>query len=266
MPFAFSTLGCPDWTLDQVLELATSRGVDGLELRAAPDTWIHVGLVDAERASVRARCAASGVSVLTLASYLRVCEPGNDEAFARDAVDHLRLASDVGADYLRVFPGAGGVGAEADDRAGRRLAALVPVAQDLGVRIGLETHDSHPRGVDIAAILWALDERAPGHCVEVIWDALHPWRAGEEPAETLRAVAPWLAYLQIKDADAGPDGALRLVGAGQLPLDLIAAELPHRRELWWSLEWEKAWHPELADLPEALDDALAWYRHTVASR
>jgi len=263
MPFAFSTLGCPGRTLQEVLELATSRGVDGLELRAAPDAGIHVELDGAQRAAVRGQCAAAGVEVLALASYLRVCEPGDDEEFARDATDHLRLAADLHASYLRVFPGPGGAGADGDDRAVRRLAAIAPTAAALGVRIGLETHDSHPRGSDVAAILWALDERLPEHGVEVIWDALHPWRAGESPVQTLQAVAPWLAYVQIKDAEAGPDGPLRSVGAGRLPLDGIAGELPHRASLWWSLEWEKVWHPELADLPEALDDALAWYHRAV---
>ncbi|MBB2890926.1 sugar phosphate isomerase/epimerase family protein [Flexivirga oryzae] len=263
MPFAFSTLGCPDRTLQEVLELATSRGVDGLELRAAPDAVVHIGLDDQQRTAVREQCAAAGVQVLALASYLRVCELGDDEAFARDASDHLRLASDLGASYLRVFPGPGGAGAEGDERAVLRLTEIAPLAHQLGVRIGLETHDSHPRGADIAAILWALDERLPEHGVEVIWDALHPWRAGEDPVDTLQAVAPWLGYVQIKDADAGPDGALRAVGRGDLPLDRIAAELPHRGSLWWSLEWEKVWHPELAELPEALDDALDWYRRAV---
>lgn len=263
MPFAFSTLGCPDRTLQEVLQLAASRGVDGLELRAAPDTGIHVGMPDGERAAARASCEAAGVRALTVASYLQICEPGDDRAFARNATDHLRLAADLGATYLRVFPGPGGAGADGDARAVQRLEGLVPVARDLGIRIGLETHDSHPRGVDVAAILWTLDELVPEHGVEVIWDALHPWRNGEDPAETLKAVAPWLAYVQIKDADAGPDGALRSVGAGQVPLDRIAAELPHRTSLWWSLEWEKLWHPELADLPAALDDAQAWYRQTI---
>lgn len=263
MPVAFSTLGCPDRTLQEVLELATSRGVDGLELRAAPDAVVHIGLDEDERDAVRSACAAAGVGVLTLASYLRVCDPGDDRAFARDATEHLRLAADVGAAYLRVFPGPDGSGADGDERAVRRLAELAPAARDLDVRIGLETHDSHPRGADVAPILRALDARCPGHGVSVIWDALHPWRAGEGPAETLRAIAPWLAYVQIKDADAGPGGALRAVGEGQLPLDRIAALLADRPDLWWSLEWEKLWHPELAELPQALDGALAWYRHTV---
>jgi sugar phosphate isomerase/epimerase len=263
MPFAFSTLGCPDRTLQEVLELATSRGVDGLELRAAPDAGIHVGLDDRERALVRGQCAAAGVRILTVASYLRACEPGDDEAFAQDAAEHLKLAADLGALYLRVFPGPAGAGPGGDARAVRRLAGLVPAMQQLGVRIALETHDSHPRGTDLAPILRSLDEQVPGHGVGVIWDALHPWRAGEDPAETLRAIDQWLYYVQIKDADAGPDGALRGVGAGQLPLDRIAGLLAGGSDLWWSLEWEKLWHPELADLPEALEDALAWYRHTV---
>lgn len=263
MPFAFSTLGCPDLALDEVLALATSRAVDGLELRAAPDAIVDVGTDLGARHAARTACEDADVRVLTVASYLGVCDPGEDDAFLASAVDHLRLAADLGAAYLRVFPGRDGAGPDGDVRAVRRLTALTPHAQEHGVRIAVETHDSHPRGVDVAAILQQLDQRIPDHHVEVIWDVLHPWRAGEDPAATLRAVAPWLAYVQMKDADAGPEGALRGVGAGQVPLDVIAALLADRPGLWWSLEWEKLWQPQLAELPDALGDALAWYRHTV---
>ena len=115
----------------------------------------------------------------------------------------------------------------------------------------------------MAAILQLLDAQSPDHCVDAIWDVLHPWRAGEAPSDTARALAPWLGYVQIKDGDAGPDGTLGQLVAGQLTLDRVAAELTGRADLWWSLEWEKQWHPELVDLPQALDGALGWYRHTV---
>lgn len=262
MPFAFSTLGCPDRSMQEVLELATSTGVSGLELRAAPDAGVHVGLDDAERARLRTAFEAAGMRVLTVASYLRVCDPGDDGAFVRDAVDHLRLAADLGASYVRTFPGSDADDLEGDARAVRRLSECVATAKSLGVRICLETHDSHPRGSDISGILHMLDQQSPAHEVEVVWDALHPWRAGETPESTLQAIGPWLAYVQIKDAD--DDGVLRKVGDGRVPLDRIAAQLPDRADRWWSLEWEKLWHPEIADLPEALEPALAWYRRAVS--
>ena len=34
MKLAFSTLGCPNWELDQIVETAESLGYDGVELRA----------------------------------------------------------------------------------------------------------------------------------------------------------------------------------------------------------------------------------------
>jgi sugar phosphate isomerase/epimerase len=271
MPFAFSTLGCPEYTLDEVLDLAVLKGVDGVELRAAPGAIVSVESPPDQIDAVRAACDASGVRILALSSYLRTREAGDDDAFERDMAAHLRVAARLGAPYLRVFPGGIAEDPDGDVRAVRRLATAAPLAAELGVRPALETHDTRRRGAQVARILTLLDERAPGHGVGAIWDAMHPWRAGEAPADTARELAPWLAFVQIKDGDVsdpvtGEDGALREVGDGRLPLDELAALLSDRVGLWWSLEWERLWHPELVDLPTALDSASAWYRQAVGVR
>lgn len=203
------------------------------------------------------------MQALSVCSYLKACEPGSDDDFLESLGDHLRLAQDIGAWFVRVFPGANGAGTEGDERAVRRLSSAMPDATESGVRILLETHDSHPRGADIAAILGELDARCPGHTVGAIWDVLHPWRAGETPETTLRSIAPWLEYVQIKDAEV--TGELRVVGDGAVPLDEIAALLRNRPDLWWSLEWERLWDPRLAALPIALGAARSWYDNRVES-
>src|ERR1051325_11925443 len=38
MKLAFSTLGCPDWDVDQIVEAARRLGYDGVELRAVGGT------------------------------------------------------------------------------------------------------------------------------------------------------------------------------------------------------------------------------------
>jgi sugar phosphate isomerase/epimerase len=143
----------------------------------------------------------------------------------------------------------------------RRLARLAARAVPAGPRILLETHDSHPRGADVRAVLTGLDAVAPGHPCGAIWDAMHPWRAGESPADTAAALAPWLAYVQFKDGTR--DGQVTALGDGAVPLGEIAALVGER---WWSFEWERAWHPHLAPLDVALPAAAAWYRRHVRPR
>ncbi|MFD0823604.1 nitrate- and nitrite sensing domain-containing protein, partial [Micromonospora zhanjiangensis] len=64
-----------------------------------------------------------------------------------------------------------------------------------GVTVLLETHDSHPRGADVARILRAVDHPR----VRAGWDLLHPWRHGEPVTATAAILRPWLAHVQLKD-------------------------------------------------------------------
>jgi len=269
MPLAFSTLGCPGDSLDKVIATAHAYGVTGLELRAADGEFVHPRMPVTERRAVRSALAAEGLTVLALASYVKVCSPDPDEEVdgaLRSAID---LAADLGAANVRVFPGAGlppqldaaepnADLAAADARGARRMTAASDHARARGVTLLLETHDSHPRGVDVARLLELVPADVP---VKVIWDLMHPWRHGEDPDATAAALAPWLAYPQFKDGvrAAEPNTVtLTLPGAGQLPLahmlELVVGLASAQGDVdpWLSLEWERAWHPELPPLAEAL--------------
>lgn len=256
---AFSTLGCPEMDLDTVLAVAQSYGFVGLELRAWPDQPVRVGLGPDERASIRRRLDAAGIAALSVASYVRVADPDLDtDAVVADALAHARLGADLGARYLRVFPGGprnAPSSPEGDTRAAERLARIVTESRDLGVTVALETHDSHPRAADVARIL---DEPA---CtgVAVVWDVLHTWLAGERPDETLTRLAGRLAYVQVKDVAARHDLTPRPLGAGVLPLTDVAAVLRSAGfDGWVSWEYERAWYPEVPALSDLAADVKGW--------
>ncbi|MFC4590206.1 sugar phosphate isomerase/epimerase family protein [Sphaerisporangium corydalis] len=278
---AFSTLGCPGWPLEQVASMAARTGWPGLELRSAPDEPVHRGLTAAGRRA--ARSALAGVTVLCVASYVKVAAPpgppggpgvlgaglgnggagsGDEEVEAGDEevvsalLAEAELARDLGAAAVRVFPGGQGDGQD-DRRAVRRLRAVAPRLPD-GVEVWLETHDSHPRGRDVARVLAEVGSPR----VRAIWDAAHPWLAGETVAETAAALAPWLAHVQVKDRASVADPTPVPLGDGVLPLRQVLAAL---RELgyggWVSLEWEHKWHPSATSLEHALQAGRAWLGH-----
>lgn len=255
-PLAVSTLGMPRAPLPEFLALAQKHGCTAVDLRAAEGECVHVGLDAQQRQAIRRACAAAGLAVLAVSSYVKICAPGDDAAVVQNLADHLRLAADLGAPGVRVFPGGAGDGQD-DDRARRRLAAAAPIAQRCAVRVWVETHDSHPRGADVRRLLtgpW------PDGVVGAIWDAAHPWIAGEEPATTWRALADVLEFVQLKDVTARKVGAEpRLMGDGVLPWETITEQLRaggYARPL--CLEWEKLWFPELPDLDAALGAAATW--------
>lgn len=266
-PLAFSTLGCPGAPLDEVIALATATGCTGVELRHAEGEPVRPGLSEAELAAAGRRLSDAGITPLALAGYVRLAADGPPDA---EVVDDIRRDIDaahaLGARHVRLFPG----GSEpATDRAAARLAAVADAATAAGVVLLLETHDSHRRGTDVAAVLRTaamLSGAEParpsdGGPIGAIWDVLHTWLGGETPAETAGALAPWLGYVQLKDVPDGTDRTPVAPGAGALPLAEVLAELDrHAFTGWLSLEYERAWFPGVPPLADVLPSFVALAR------
>src|SRR4051812_6744924 len=107
MKLAFSTLGVPGLPLADVLRLATTHGYHGVELRAHPEEPVHPGIDAAARTEVAAEFKAAGVEILGVAGYARVAAPGEDGPVLDEVRALVDLARDLGAPFVRVFPGGG---------------------------------------------------------------------------------------------------------------------------------------------------------------
>lgn len=255
-PLAFSTLGCPGASIDEIRALAGDSGWQALELRVSDEEYIRLGLDPAERAAVRRAFQDAGVRVVCLASYVRVGQPDiTDQDCVEDLVRHLELASDLGATGIRVFSGAQEVTPEADARMGRRMLAVADRFAEADVSLLLETHDSHRAGRDVARVVAGVGHPAVG----ALWDVLHTWLAGETAAESGRELAPWLRHVQIKNVASRADLTPVGLGAGVIPLaDVLTVLDSLGYQGFLSLEWEKRWHPAAGPLPDALAEARAW--------
>lgn len=270
MRFAFSTLGVPGMPVPEVIGLAADAGYQGVELRAHPEEPVHPLLGAGERAEVRGRFADAGVEILAVAGYAGVAaarDAAGEKELAQELSELVLLAADLGAPYVRVFPGGGDRPADAADAdAARRLAAVAPLAAERGVRVLLETHDSHRTGADAARVLGPVGHRQIG----AVWDVLHSWLGGEEPVDTHAALAPHLGYVQVKDVASAEDRTPLPLGAGTLPLAAVLDTLARDPEDahgpvpaaeggydqgpggWLCWEYEKRWFPQAADLPGLL--------------
>lgn len=211
MKLAFSTLGVPGLPVADVLQLAVTHGYHGVELRAHPEEPVHPGIDAGQRADVAAEFKAAGVEVLGLAGYARVAAPGDDDAVLAEIRELLELARDLGAPFIRVFPGGDAEQSveEADATAARRLGTAAEWGADLGVRVLLETHDSHRTGADALRVLGPVGHRQAG----ALWDVMHTWLGGEQPSETLAALGPYLGYVQVKDIASAADTTPLPLGA-----------------------------------------------------
>ncbi|MEV6607105.1 sugar phosphate isomerase/epimerase family protein [Kutzneria sp. NPDC051319] len=242
--FAVSTLGMPGVPLAQAVRTAVAHGCEGLEIRAHPDEEVHLGMASA--ATARRLIADAGLEVACLAGYAKVCAPGPDGPVIAELRALVDLAHQLGAPSIRVFPG--GDGAAYD-----RIAAVLDDVRAAGVRLLVETHDSHPTGEAVLTIVEPIGQPA---AVAALWDAVHPWRQGESPARTRAVLGDYFGYFQLKDARAADPTPLP-PGDGEVPL-AECAEVLQAWSGWVSVEWERAWYPDIPPVETALDAASRW--------
>jgi sugar phosphate isomerase/epimerase len=281
---AFATLGCPNWDLPTIARRAAEYGYDGVELRGVAGQHVAPDLTLPERTEVRRLFADHGVEIAGIMAYTRFAgavERAEQRRQEETLVRFVELAADLGAPVVRTFGGdlpKEGAGAgdwpSAVARVAESLNNCAPAAEDHGVAIALETHDAFSLGAGVADVLAVV----PSPAVGALWDLLHPFRHGEAPEETAALLRGRVKHVHAKDGrphsppveafdaearggesgrprseNSGPaDWALVEVGKGSVPtLRMLQLLLDGGYDGYISLEWEKQWHPELAEPEEA---------------
>src|SRR5918912_1466159 len=107
MKYAFTTLACPAWSIEQVVEAATTLGYDGVELRLLDGAVIDPGADRAKVEQAVARYRAAGVEVCALDSSCTFnhADPGAREREVSDLLRWVDLAEDLQVPLVRVFGG-----------------------------------------------------------------------------------------------------------------------------------------------------------------
>lgn len=266
MQFAYSTLACPGWTIEEAVAAAVRYGYDAIEWRLAdgeliaPETPIEV------RRRLHDVPKANGIAVACLDTSCRVVQASSQErAQTIEAAQRMAdIAVELGAPYIRLF---GGPLPEGETNASM-IAPTAEVLHHIGVYcaerniIGvIETHDSWSHSEDVLALFNA----AASPAIKVLWDIHHTYRMGEAPTQTVARLGNAIAYVHVKDGrpQAGTtDGwELCLLGEGIVTLhESLTALKQSGYDGYLSLEWEKKWHPTIAEPEIALPQASPWMR------
>jgi sugar phosphate isomerase/epimerase len=241
MKLAFSTLSCPTWDIEEIIDGARQSGYAGIELRGYQETLdltCATPFVAANLAVTRSRFEEAGIELCCL---------GSSGVIGQKNLAHVRaycaLAHDLGCPYVRLFGGKPASFAEA----AATLHEMAEIAWSYAVTLVLETHDDFSTGAAVGKLLAEVNHPA----ARALWDLHHPFRLDESPEETLRSLGPYLSHVHIKDGL--KDSGYTLLGDGDLPLKSMLAQLKaHGYDGFVSVEWEKRWHPGLAEPEIAL--------------
>lgn len=283
LKICFSTLACPDWDWHSVLKFGSEFGYDGVEVRLLSRETDLLKIADlrpAEWSMRRRELAESGFRIAGLASSVHF-DDVTAEGRARQieiGQRYIELCSALGGEFIRVF---GDVlppeGHENRSAVVRQIAdglvTLADLAASAGIQILLETHGDFSASAPCTQVM----ELANHPYVGLVWDTHHPWRFHQEPlAETWKRLRQWTRHTHWKDSVTLPErpstsessnaaNAASQLMAGHRHADYVlfgGGEFPANECLqlllddgytgWYSLEWEKMWHPELMNPEIAL--------------
>ena len=262
---AFSTLAFPDATLAAAASLGRRWGYAGIELRLIDGELIDPAMPAAAGRRSSGPWPRPGCRwwrwTARSASPATTQVPSCAGSSSWPATGRRRWCACSAARWPRTNPAR----QEQLRTAARVLEAAVPLAERLGVAIGVETHDAFSASSVVAELLALVTRPRDSGAVGAVWDSHHPHRMGETPAEVYANLGPRILLAQVKDARRRADGDWQLVllGEGEVPvrdmLGLLAAGgYPH----WISVEWEKRWHPEIEEpevaLPQHLELLTKW--------
>ena len=276
MKLSFATLGDPKKPLEEFARLLSAAGYQGVELRGRPGAHVHWQDTTERRKEVRKIFGDVGLEIAAVSTYVFLAnrdsggpdkpDTRNEEQNIEELKRFVELASDLGAQNVRVFGGAltkGETHQEALPRVARIMQAGARVNPD--INIALEAHDVWNTGQLVGAVLDAAD--MPN--VKALLDVAGPKASGEPPEVALEKIRPErIAYLHVKDSfplsDEDPEHQC-FIGAGTTP---IRETIQLLKAANWSgflnVEWEGVYHSYMAPCDEAIVQSALKLREFMA--
>jgi sugar phosphate isomerase/epimerase len=257
---SFSTLGCPNWSLDTILKTAVSSGYQGVEFRGLMGqldlTKSPEFSTNARATDTRKRFADQGIRIINLgaSTQLHHADPAKRTQHLDEARRFIDLAQQLNCPFVRVFPDQ----LPPDQNREQTLRLISDGLLELGtyakgraVTVLLESHGELTRSDLLTQIMTAADHPNVG----LIWDVFNMWADSHEPpAMVYQKLKKYIRHTHIKDARIENEKHHYVaVGKGEAPLrEAITALATGGYTGFYSFEWEKLWHPEIDEPEQAI--------------
>src|SRR4030095_12395302 len=173
MKLAFSTLGCPDWEVPQIVQTAQRLGYQGVELRAVGGTLDLLERPEFTSGQVRTTLSQfvdRNIEVCCVDTSCAFHSPVERERSIQVdvAVAHAELAAALQAPFIVVCPDKVKAGATREETRDYIVESLTRIAQRLPgeVAVALETHGDFARTEAARDVVTLVDHPQ----VKLIWD------------------------------------------------------------------------------------------------
>ncbi|TLU97292.1 TIM barrel protein [Dyadobacter luticola] len=259
---SFSTLGCPKWTLTEIVTTAAKEGYDAVEIRGLQGELYLPKCAEfstpEQIASTRKLFADHKIEICNLgaSTALHHLDAEKRKKNLDEGRAFIDLAQQLGCPYVRVFPNDLPKDQDREqtiNMIAEGLLELANYAKGKNVTVLLESHGE----VIWKDMLLRIMKQAEHPNVGLIWDIFNMWSVTKEPpAEVYAALKKYIRHAHIKDGRL-VDGKLAytFIGKGEAPLtEAINALEGGGYKGYYSFEWEKMWHPEIPEPELAFAD------------
>lgn len=269
---AFSTVACPDWTLEDVAAKAADLGYEGVELRTlgrgSGELSCDPALSDASR--VAEIFADKGIKPICLSTSICMHHRKTDHAHRAkfEAFKALETAAEIGCDAIRIFGNEVTPG-ESRRNTLKRIAEhtleLTDKAEDLGVQILFENSGSFA----VAKEWWWTLDLIEHPMVGMLWNIANSVAADDADEGGWVSVSTLnsrIRIAKIKDARIGQASGYLPLGEGTVGLPTFLRRLRGVGfDGYLSVEWDRLWMPDaLAPaeefLPAAAETLRSWLK------
>src|SRR6185503_6763655 len=256
---SYSTLACPDWSFQQIVDFAVKHNYKGIEIRGIKRELNLPKCPEFSNENMAATLQLMKEKKLAFvdlgsSATLHFAEGAERDKHIADGKAFIDLAQQINCPNVRVYPNLLPKDRDKDevmDFIVKGLLELGSYAKASGVKVLMETHGDLVWAHDVEKLM--KDVSHPN--VGLVWDICNMWTITKEPpAEVYRLLKKYIHHTHIKDAKLvdGKPKYTRL-GQGEVPWsEAFTALTKGGYKGYYSFEWEKLWHPELEDPETAL--------------
>ena len=251
MKISFSTLGCPEWTWEDMVVTAKDLGFDGIEVRGIENELNVPKAKPFQSVNIektKERLAKINLEIPCLTSSCFLFDKNKIDYYIYEGKEYIDLANKLGTPYIRVLGDSDPAPSENIDFdfVVKNICILADYAIDKGVKILIETNGVFADSGLLSKLLTSVNRQN----VRVLWDIHHPYRFMDEPVKkTYDALKKYISFVHVKDSVI-ENGKVKykMMGYGDIPVkDALQLLREDNFSGYVSLEWVKRWCMDLEE-------------------
>lgn len=252
MKLSFSTLACPTWTWEQIIDMAANTGYDGIEIRGIADEMFLPAVPQFHKQTIQRsleQLASRNLLISSLDTSCSFHDAAGFDASVAEGKATIELAAELGCPFIRVFGDKVPDESRKDEvieRIVQGIQALARHCEGSGVSVLLETHGDFASPDNLMPVLTHVNSPHFG----LVWDIGNTYlHYRDRNADFFHQTKHLIRHVHVKDFRLVNDTMQYCItGQGEAPIQEdvhLLKEGGYTGHL--SLEWEKRWHPELQE-------------------